>query len=349
MKALVFNGPRDVRYESFDDPELTTDNGVILKVNKCSICGSDLHMYHGEAMGNTDYAGHVEKFCVGHEFMGEVVETGRDVHTYKVGDRVLSAGGAACGYCESCRSGNPFTCRNMNVFGVSTALHGGQAEYVLVPNADMTLMAVPEGVNDEQALLLTDAMATACFGIVQAEVKPGDTVTVVGLGPIGLIGVELALAYGASRVFAVDPVAERRAQAALLGATALTPEEAPLVISEATDYQGSQAVFEASGAPAAVESALGFVARGGIVSFVGIPKLDATLSLASVVYKNVTVRGGIAPINAMWPTLVPLLQNGRIKAQDLFSHHMNLSEGSEAYRMFDAREDGVIKIMIDVA
>src|ERR1700761_5277656 len=110
MKALVFNGPKDIRYESFKDPELGSPNSAILKVTKCSICGSDLHIFHGEQVMATRYAEGVEKFCVGHEFIGEVMEVGPDVHGLKVGDRVLSSAGTGCGNCVACRTGRPFQC-----------------------------------------------------------------------------------------------------------------------------------------------------------------------------------------------------------------------------------------------
>ena len=188
MKALVFNGPRDVRYERFPDPELATDNSVIVKVERCSICGSDLHMYHGDNVGAANYSEGVEPFCVGHEFAGEVVEVGKSVHRHKVGQKVLASGGAPCGRCEHCLSGHTALCKHWTAFGLSTRLNGGQAEFVNVPMADLTLHPIPEGVSDEQSILLTDAMCTAYFGLTRTAMEPGDAVAVVGLGPIGLIG-----------------------------------------------------------------------------------------------------------------------------------------------------------------
>lgn len=349
MKGLVFNGPRDIRYESFPDPELPSDNSVILKVNKCSICGSDLHIYHGDAISTTDYGAGVNKFCVGHEFSGEVVEAGPDVRGFRVGDRVFAAGGTGCGRCAACQTGQPMRCQSATAFGLSNQLNGGQAEFVGVPNADRTLHVIPEGVSEDQAILLTDAMATAYFGVSNTDISPGDSITIVGLGPIGLIGIELAFALGASQVFAIDPVEARRAQAAALGATALAPgADALEAVRAATGGQGTQRVFEASGARAAVDSVLGFVARGGTASFIGLPQMDVVLPLAGILYKNVTIRAGVAPVPELWKNIIPLLQHGRVKADNLFSHTMDLSEGTEAYRMFDAREDGVLKIMMNV-
>ncbi len=349
MKALVFHGPRDIRYETFADPELRTPNSAILKVSKCSICGSDLHMYHGDTIGKTEYGEDSPTFCTGHEFIGEVVETGADVHTFKTGDKVLSAGGTGCGNCPACLVGKPLKCRVSTAFGIGPSLNGGQAEYVCIPNADTTLLATEGAFTDEQALLLTDAMTTAYFGLTRSDVQPGGTVAVVGLGPIGLIGVELAFILGASQVFAIDPVAARRDMAAKLGAIALNPaEDAIAKVLEHTKGAGAQSVFEASGASGAIASVLPLTARGGTASFIGIPQPSDALSMPLIMFKNITVRGGICQVQETWPHLVPLVQQGRITAPDLFSHSFNLSEGAEAYRLFDSRDEGVIKISIDV-
>jgi 2-desacetyl-2-hydroxyethyl bacteriochlorophyllide A dehydrogenase len=347
MKALVFHGPRDIRFESYPDPSLTIANAVILKVTKCSICGSDLHIYHGDKIGKTDYAAEVPAFCVGHEFIGEVVEVGADVFHFTKGDRVIAAGGSGCGTCDACKS-RIGRCSKSNAFGLSTELQGGQAEFVQVPNADSTLMKIPEGVSDDQAVLLTDALATAHFGVSRADIAPGDRVAIVGLGPIGLLGVELAFVNGASLVFAIDPVDARRKQAAALGAIALHPDEARRAISELTHGRNCDRVFEASGARASIELVPTLLRHGGNASFIGLPQGGTGFPMNQMIYRNLTVRAGIANVTAQWADLIPLLQSGRIKGDGIFSHRMPLSEGTEGYRMFDAREDGVLKIMFDV-
>lgn len=350
MKALVFHGPRDIRYETYADPKLRSPNSAIIKVRKCSICGSDLHMYHGDMIGKTEYGADSPTFCTGHEFIGEVVETGPDVHTFKVGDQVLSAGGTGCGNCPACLTGKPLKCRHSTAFGIGPSLQGGQAEYVCIPNADTTLLATEGAFSDEQALLLTDAMTTAYFGITRSDVQPGGTVAVVGLGPIGLIGVELAFLLGAARVWALDPVVSRRAMAEKLGATALDPGDGAIArILDATGGQGVQSVFEASGASGAIAATLPITARGGTASFIGIPQPTDSLSMQLIMFKNITVRGGICQVQETWPHLVPLVQQGRITTPDMFSHRFDLADGAEAYRLFDSRDEGVIKIAIDVS
>ena len=343
MRSIVIHKAKDLRIE---ETEVQTPNAgeVLVRIATGGICGSDLHMYHGDHIGSADYGAGVEKFCVGHEFIGEVVEVGSHSHGHKVGDKVLAAGGTGCGTCDLCRTGRAGQCPAATAFGLSHALNGGQAEY-----ADQCLMKIPEGVSDEHAILLTDAMATASFGIGNSGVEAGQSIAIVGLGPIGLIGIELALLRGASQVFAIDPVSERRAHAAKLGANALEPgAEAMGKIKDAT-RGGVDCVFEASGAKAAVDSVLPMVRAGGTVSFIGLPQPEVALPLALVLYKNITVKAGIAPVPQLWPGLVPLIRQGRLKAEGLFSHNMSMSDGAEAYRMFDAREDGVVKILMDVA
>ena len=146
-------------------------------------------MYHGENFGKASYSGGVTPFCVGHEFTGEIVEVGSQVHRFRVGQHVLASGGASCGKCKNCLSGHAQRCLGWTAFGLSGAMNGGQAEFVNVPMADLILQPIPEGVTVEQSILLTDAMCTAYFGLARTNLVPGDVVAVVGLGPIGLIGV----------------------------------------------------------------------------------------------------------------------------------------------------------------
>lgn len=192
-------------------------------------------------------------------------------------------------------------------------------------------------------------MATAYFGVTNADIKGGATVAVVGLGPIGLIAVELAFLKGASRVFAVDPVASRRARAASLGAETLdaTPDTMAEIM-ERTGGRGIQSVIEASGAKAAIELALSLVGGGGVLSVIGVPQPDVALNMMPIFYRNLTVRSGNCPVPWMWPEVIPLLQQGRLRAENLFTHTLPLSEGAEAYRLFDSRQDDVVKVMIDV-
>lgn len=353
MKALVFNGPKDLRYESFDDPTIRDDRNLVIKVERCSICGSDLHMYHGDRIGKTDYSQPMPRFCTGHETIGEVMEAGTGVRNHKVGDRILIAGGAACGKCRRCLAGQGNLCEgyrtgasHSTAYGISPRLNGGHADYLEVVNADLTATAIPEGITDEQAILLTDALATGYYGVKMSSVGPGDTVAVIGQGPVGRMAAEAALAVGASAVFAIDPQEERRNAALTFGAIPLHPDEAVQRVYEHTKGLGVDSVIEAVGVGPTLSQAVKMARLGGRLSILGILQASTSMPLHIVQGKSLVVHMGVAGITDSWPELIPLIQSGRIKGEGVFSHHFDLSQGAEAYRMFNAREDGVIKVML---
>lgn len=353
MKALVFNGPKDIRYESFDDPIIQDERNLIVKVERCSICGSDLHMYHGDRIGKNDYSQPMERFCTGHEAIGEVMEIGAGVRNHKVGDRVLIAGGKGCGKCRRCLSGDGNLCEgyasgeaHSTAYGISPGLNGGHADFLEVANADLSAATIPEGVTDEQAILLTDALGTGYYGVKMSGVGPGDTVAVIGQGPIGRMAAESAIAVGASAVFAIDPQEERRLAAQTFGAIPLHPDEAVQTVYEHTKGLGVDSVIEAVGVGPTLSQAVKMARLGGRLSVLGILQASVSMPLHIVQAKSLIVHMGIARITGCWQELIPLVQSGRIKGEGLFTHSFDLSDGAEAYRMFDAREDGVIKVMI---
>ncbi len=353
MKALVFNGPEDIRYESFDDPIIQNPRNLVIKVQRCSICGSDLHMYHGGRIGALDYSQPMERFCTGHETIGEVMEVGSGVQRHKVGDRILIAGGAACGSCRRCLAGQINLCEGYRdgsahgtAYGITPRLNGGHAEYLEVMNADLAATAIPEGISDEQAILLTDALATGYHGVKMSSVGPGDTVAVIGQGPVGLMAAEAAVAVGASAVFAIDPQENRRNQALRFGAIPLHPDEAVPAVYEATKGLGVDSVIEAVGAGPTLKQAVKMARLGGRLSILGVLQKDSSMPLHTVQGKNLMVHMGIAGIVDSWPELIPLLQKNRIKGEGTFTHSFDLADGAEAFRMFNNREDGVVKVMM---
>ena len=266
MKALRYFGPRDIRCESMDDPRLESDRDAIIKVDLCAICGSDLHIYHGQ--GFSEDIG----FCVGHEAVGEVVETGRGVHGLRVGDKVMISAAVGCGACPSCLAGNVANCEvgGGACYGLSARLQGCQAEAVRVPAADINARKIPEGLSLDQALMLTDSLATAWFGCRNADIAPGRSVAIVGLGPIGLMAVECAKLMGASLLYGIVPVASRRNLAAELGAVPLDPLTALDTVKEATQGRMVDSVVEAVGSDPAIHLALRLARRRGAVSVIGV-------------------------------------------------------------------------------
>ncbi|HEY1466220.1 MAG TPA: alcohol dehydrogenase catalytic domain-containing protein, partial [Acidimicrobiales bacterium] len=261
MRQVVIDGPHHVRVVEAPDAVPPDADGVVVAVDATAICGSDLHFYDGDIPVGPG-------FSVGHEFLGTVVEVGSRVRRFGTGDRVLTASVAGCGHCDGCATGDPVTCvEGPKVFG-SGALPGGQASAVAVPSADFQLLAIPEGLGDEAALLLTDNLNTGWIGAKRADIPAGGTVVVLGLGAVGLCAVRAAFALGAGQVLAADPVAGRRALAADSGAI---PIEGSTVeaVREATGGRGADAVIDAVALDTTLTDALTCVRAGGTVSVIG--------------------------------------------------------------------------------
>lgn len=343
MKALRYHGTRDIRHETMEDPGLLSDRDAIVRMTGCSICGSDLHIYHGH--GFSEDTG----FCVGHEAVGEIVEVGRGVTRHKVGDTVMAPAAVGCGACRSCLSGVVHLCANSGsgCYGLSAALQGVQADYFRVPAADMNAVAIPEGVSEEQALMMTDALATAWFGARYADIAPGSSVAVIGLGPIGLMAVDSAFVMGAHVVYAIDPVAERRALAEQAGAIALSPDEALERIREDTRGVKLDCVVEAVGSEATVDLALRLVRRRGTVSVIGVQQARRyAFPLERAFTAGLTFRTGTCSVPEELPALFPLVRSGRLKPERYISHRLPLSAGADAYALFDKRENGALKMVL---
>jgi len=343
-RALVFHGKGDVRVESLPDPTPPDSRGAVVRVEHTAICGSDLHLYHGALPVPPG-------FVLGHEFIGEVVETGRDVRDFKSGDRVLVSGVIGCGECPACAGGHPIRCERhgTRVFGNSRELPGGQAQAAAVPAADSALLRVPEGISPEQAVLLTDILPTGYYGARSAEIRPGQDVAVIGLGPVGQCALDCAQLFGPARVFALDRVPERLAAARAKGAVAIDTGHDPLgQVLEATGGQGVDAVIEAVGADETIALSLQLVRVAGVVSVIGVPGIAPfPFPLLPALMKDLTFRIGICPVPELWEALVPLVRAGRLRPETVFTHRMPLSRGAEAYALFDSRRDGVMKILLD--
>ncbi|QLL06515.1 alcohol dehydrogenase catalytic domain-containing protein [Mycobacterium vicinigordonae] len=343
MKALVIHGPQDLRYETVDDPKISDPRDLIIAVKKCGICGSDLHLLHGTLPAPRAAYG------VGHEAVGEVVEAGSAVSELKVGDAVMLAASTGCGQCLPCLTGHIKRCEKsrLQVYGVGGGLEGCQAEAVLVPAGDFNAARIPDGVTEEQAILLTDNLPTAYGACLNANIRPGCTVGVVGLGPIGLMAVELAYVMGASRVYAIDLVAERRQIAEQIGAIALVPDEAIEHVKADTKGKMIDCVVEAVGADATVELALGLVRVSGNISILGV-SMDIGFKIPSEVFLNgVTIAADyLTEVARHWPDLIPMIQSGRIKPERFITNRSGLADGVEAYKRFERREQGVLKAVL---
>ena len=344
MRAVVLHGDRHVSVDEVPDAEVPGPDGLLLRVERTAICGSDLHLYHGPMT--------IPGVHLGHEFVGTVEEVGSAVTTVGKGDRVLVSGVIGCGHCAPCRAGDVVVCANAGtkVFGTSLELAGGQAEAVGVPAADASVVRIPEEITDEQAVLLTDILPTGYLGAQRADIHPGDTVVVIGLGPVGVFALQCAQLYGPSRILAVDMVPDRLARAELLGAEPIdaTGGDTVAKIHEATGGRGAQAVIEAVGADQTISDAILCAAAGGTISVVGVNlNFGLPFPMPVALMKRLTFRVTIAAIPTTWPALFPLVTSGRLRPETVVTHRLGLSDAADAYRMFDAHDPGVLKILLD--
>ena len=339
MLQVVIEGPGRVRLAEGPDPAPPGPDGAVVAVEASAICGSDLHFYDGDIPVG-------DGFAIGHEFIGTVVDIGPEVRNVAVGDRVLTASVAGCGHCDGCGTGDPVTCVDgPQVFG-SGVLGGGQATSVAVPSADFQMLAIPEELDDEAALLLTDNLNTGWIGAKRADIPSGGTVVVLGLGAVGLCAVRSALALGAGRVLAVDPVAGRRDLAAASGAI---PVDGPTVeaVMDATGGRGAHAVIDAVARDATLDDAFACVRAGGTVSVIGVHDLDPyPLPILLALFRSVTLRMTTAPVHQTWKELVPLVASGRLATDGIFTHQFALADAARAYAAVAARSADCIKVML---
>lgn len=346
MKAITFQDVGEVAVDSIPDPAIISQSDVIVKVKACAICGSDLHVFHGREKGIDRHT------AMGHEFMGEVVEVGRDVRQLKKGDMVMSPFTTSCGDCFYCRLGLTCRCIHGQLFGwveKGEGLHGGQGEFVRVPLAESSLVKIPESVTNDEALLLGDVMSTGFFAARQALTRESSCV-VIGCGPVGLMAVLGAFHYGASKVFAVDGVAERLQMAAEFGATPIAVDSPSHVaeIHDMTGGRGPDAVLEAVGSSAAIDLAYKLVRPGGIISSVGVCN-DAALPFSPVqaYNKNLTYKTGRCPARQMMDELTPFVQSKKYPISRIFTHRMKLDDGVKAYDIFANKKDNCLKIVLE--
>jgi len=337
VKAIQLFGAGDVRVGEAPDPRLEHADEAIVRVTSAGICGSDLHLYHGRIPVDPG-------FVIGHEFVGVVEEAGSGVSQLKSGDRVVGAFHTACGACWFCRRRLYHHCGAMRLFGFGSAfgnLRGAQAERVLVPNADLALMPIPEGIDDLRALFVGDILTTAHQAVRNASFNPGDTVAVIGCGPVGLLAQRCALLQGAGAVYALDRDAARLRIAADNGAIPVNVDEQdPLaILLGATGSRGPDAVVECVGAEAALTAAVQLVRRAGVVSVAGVFTENIPLFPYGVLWiKDARLVGGLCNILAYWSEAMALVAHGRLDPSAIVSHEMPLAEAPDAYRLFDSRE-----------
>jgi threonine dehydrogenase-like Zn-dependent dehydrogenase len=377
MKAMVYRGPYRVRVEEKEMPRIEHPNDAIVRVTLAAICGSDLHLYHG-MMPDTRVG-----MTFGHEFIGVVEEVGPSVQNLSRGDRVMVPFNIFCGSCFFCARGLYSNCHNVNpnatavggIYGYSHTCggyDGGQAEFVRVPFADVGPSVIPEWLEDEDAVLLTDALATGYFGAQLGDISEGDVVVVFGAGPVGLFAAKSSWLMGAGRVIVVDHL-EYRLKKAREFAQAETynfteHDDIVVLMKKITGYLGADVAIDAVGAeadgnlvqhitsaklklqggsPVALNWAIDSVRKGGTISVMGAyGPLFSAVKFGDALNKGLTLRMNQCPVKRQWPRLLSHIRSGYLKPSDIVTHRLPLEHIAEGYHTFSAKLDGCIKPLI---
>jgi len=344
MKALVYHGPGVKAWEDVPDPMIEDSADAIVRVDAVTICGTDLHILNGDVPEVA--SGRV----LGHEAIGTVLQVGAAVTTIAPGDRVLVSCISACGCCDYCRDGHAGQCTGGGGWILGHLIDGTQAECVRVPFADTSTYRVPAGAADEEILMLADILPTGYeVGVLNGKVRPGDTVAVVGAGPIGLAAITGARLYTPGHIVAID-LADARLKAALeLGADLTVNnghEDAVAYVKSITGGRGADVAIEAVGVPESFELCTSLVRPGGHVANIGVHGKPATLHLESLWIRNITVTTGLVDAYST-PTLLRLIESHKIDAARFVTHRFDLADILAAYDVFGrAADTGALKVMM---
>jgi alcohol dehydrogenase len=357
MRGLVFNSPGSVQVTEVPDPTLLSPTDAIVRVTKAGICGSDMHIYnHGDAFG-------FDHGCrLGHEFVGIVEEVGTEVTGIRPGQRVVSPFWISCGDCHYCRKGLFTSCLNGGCFGFQAFwthgghVEGGQSQYVRVPLAEGTLVPVPEDladVDDRVLLPLVDVFTTAYHAVRGSELSAGDTALVIGDGAVGLLACQAAQLFGARNVVLAGHHDDRLAVGEGLGAThtvntTRNADSLGSLLDELTESLGPDVVIDAISSAESMAQAARTVQHGGTVSWVGMevflgaPDLPWDLCFL----RNLTIRGGVAPVRRYLSELWPLVGAGRIDPSPVLTHDLPLERAAEGYETMARRTEGSVKVCL---
>jgi alcohol dehydrogenase len=345
VKALVYHGPGERAWESAPDPTIKEPTDVVVKIDTSTICGTDLHILKGDVPEVTPGT------VLGHEAVGTIVEIGDSVTTFEKGDRVLVSCITSCGRCRYCKEARYGLCTGGGGWIFGHLINGLQAEYARVPFADTSLYKVPEELTDEQVIFLADILPTAYeVGVLNGNVKPGDSVAVVGAGPIGLATILTAKLYTPSTIVAIDLDDSRLEKALEFGADVTINsgrQDALEAVRELTGGEGVDVAVEAVGIPETFELCTELIRPGGRVANVGVHGHSATLHLETLWIRDVTITTGLVDTNTT-PQLLRLIAEGRLDATPFATHRFPLGETMSAYDTFgDAAGTGALKVVLE--
>jgi alcohol dehydrogenase len=343
MKGYVYHGPGQSAWEDVPDPGIEEPTDIVVRVDSVTICGTDLHILKGDVPEVTPGT------ILGHEAVGEVVEVGGDVRTVRPGDRVLVSCITACGRCEYCKRTMYSHCRNGGGWILGHLINGTQAEFVRVPHADLSVHPLPSSLSSNDAVMLSDIFPTGYeMGVLYGNVQPGNTVAVVGAGPVGLAAMATAKLYGPERIIAID-LADARLEAAKgFGADAVVnaAEDPEQLVSDLTGGMGADVVIEAVGIPGTFEMCTRMVRPGGRVANVGVHGEPATLHLEELWIKNIMITMGLVDTSST-PILLGMAAAGRLPVSEMVTHTFELDAMEEAYDVFSRSADtGALKVVL---
>ncbi|WP_018404367.1 zinc-dependent alcohol dehydrogenase family protein [Marinobacter gelidimuriae] len=340
MKALVFHGPGKRSWEDKPQPAIEKPTDAVVRITHTTICGTDLHILKGDVPAVT--VGRI----LGHEGLGVVEEIGSGVSNIKVGDEVLISAVTSCGRCDYCKRGIYAHCRDGGWI-LGHLIDGTQADYVRIPHADNSLHMLPKGMDPAAALMLSDILPTGHeIGALNGEVKLGDTVAIVGAGPIGLAALMTSRFYSPARIIMIDPDENRLAMAKMLGATDTIAKNPVEAIKELTNGEGVDVAMEAVGYPETFDICQDIIRPGGFIANIGVHGKSVEFKLQDLWIKNITVRTGLVSTNTI-PVLMKFVESGGVTPADLVTHRFKLNEIEKAYDIFsNAAKEQAIKMLL---
>lgn len=342
MKALVFHGPGERRWEDKPRPSIDKPTDAVVRITHTTICGTDLHILKGDVPAVED--GRI----LGHEGVGVVEEVGDGVSSIRVGDEVLISCVTSCGRCDYCKRGVYAHCRDGGWI-LGHLIDGTQAEYVRIPHADNSLYPLPKEMDRAAAVMLSDILPTGHeIGALNGEVKLGDTVAIVGAGPIGLAALMTSRFYSPARIIMIDPDENRLAMAKRLGATDTIAREPLEAIDKLTGGEGVDVAMEAVGIPETFDVCQRIVRPGGHIANIGVHGKSVDLQLQDLWIKNITLRTGLVNTDTI-PVLMRVVESGGVEPAGLVTHRFKLDDIEKAYDIFsEAAKEQAIKMLLTV-
>jgi alcohol dehydrogenase len=344
MKALVYHSPGKIAFEEKPLPKIKLPTDAIVKVWKTTICGTDLHIMKGDVPAVTN--GRI----LGHEGIGVVEEVGSAVSTFKRGDKVIISCISSCGKCTNCKKNMYSHCENGGGWILGNTIDGTQADYVLIPFADNSLYAIPAGANEEAMVMLSDILPTGFeCGVLNGKVKPGDTVAIIGAGPVGLAAMLTAQFYSPSELIMIDIDDNRLEIAKSFGATHVVNNSDGKAVDKVlaiTKKRGVDVAIEAIGIPASFDVCQSIVTAGGHIANIGVHGKPVVLHLETLWSSNITLTTRLVDA-ATTPMLLNVVTSGKVKPEKLITHHFDMNEMMKAYSTFgNAQKEHALKVII---